>query len=141
MSYPDLLDPRILRGHRIRSGGHGHVVGLQGRQGGLKVWPSPVRPLHLPEDLPRSVLRAPLLLVDRPRPSVTWRDDPYQQDFFRIRCGQALTQYSLCFLFCTKSLICLEGISMTPHRGNTILIRSYQQLPRLCLGPLKGFLS
>ena len=28
---------------------------------------------------------------------------------------------------------------MTPHRGNTILFRSSQQLPRLCLGPLKGF--
>ena len=24
---------------------------------------------------------------------------------------------------------------MTPHRGNTILFRSSQQLPRLCLGP------
>ena len=31
--------------------------------------------------------------------------------------------------------------SMTPHRGNTILFRSSQQLPRLRLGPLKGFLS
>ena len=30
---------------------------------------------------------------------------------------------------------------MTPHRGNTILFRSSQQLPRLRLGPLKGFLS
>ena len=24
---------------------------------------------------------------------------------------------------------------MTPHRGNTVLFRSSQQLPRLCLGP------
>ena len=30
---------------------------------------------------------------------------------------------------------------MTPHRGNTILFRSSQQLPRFCLGPSKGFLS
>ena len=30
---------------------------------------------------------------------------------------------------------------MTPRRGNTILFRSSQQLPRLCLGPSKGFLS
>ena len=28
---------------------------------------------------------------------------------------------------------------MTPGRGNTIIFRSYQQLPGLCLGPLKGF--
>ena len=37
------------------------------------------------------------------------------------------------FPFCEKS--------MTPHQGNTILFRSSQQLPRLRLGPLKGFLS
>ena len=30
---------------------------------------------------------------------------------------------------------------VTPHRGNTILFRSSQQLPRLRLGPSKGFLS
>ena len=41
-----------------------------------------------------------------------------------------------CFLFCEKSLICLEGKSMSPHRGNTILFRSSQQLPCLRLGPL-----
>ena len=40
-----------------------------------------------------------------------------------------------------KSLIFLEGKSMTPHQGNTILFRSSQQLPRLRLGPSKGFLS
>ena len=39
------------------------------------------------------------------------------------------------------SLICLRDKSMTPRRGNTILFRSSQQLPRLRLGPLKGFLS
>ena len=46
-----------------------------------------------------------------------------------------LTQFYL-FPFCENSLICLEGKSMTPHRGNTILFRSSQQLPRLRLGPL-----
>ena len=45
------------------------------------------------------------------------------------------------FPFCEKSLICLQGKSMTPHRGNTFLFRSSQQLPRLRLGPSKGFLS
>ena len=40
-----------------------------------------------------------------------------------------------CFLFpfCENSLIALDGKSMTPHRGNTILFRSSQQLPRLRL--------
>ena len=47
----------------------------------------------------------------------------------------SLTQFFFGFLFCEKSLICLEGKSMTPHRGNTILFRSSQQLPRLRLGP------
>ena len=45
------------------------------------------------------------------------------------------------FPFCKKSLICLEGKSMTPHWGNTILCSSSKQLPHLYLGPLKGFLS
>ena len=39
-----------------------------------------------------------------------------------------LTQFFM-FPFCKISLICLEGKSMTPHRGNTILFRSSQQLP------------
>ena len=43
--------------------------------------------------------------------------------------------------FCKKSLICLEGKSMTPLRENTILFCSSHQLPRLHLGPLMGFLS
>ena len=51
-----------------------------------------------------------------------------------------LTQFFL-FPLCKKSLICLEVKSMTPYRGNTILFRSSQQLPRLRLGPSKGFLS
>ena len=37
------------------------------------------------------------------------------------------------FPFCEKS--------MTPSQGNTILFCSSQQLPRLRLGPSKGFLS
>ena len=46
------------------------------------------------------------------------------------------------FPFCKRSLLCQEGKSMTPHRGNTIILFcSSQQLPRLCLGLLKGFLS
>ena len=40
-----------------------------------------------------------------------------------------------------KSFICLEGKSMTPRQGNTFLFRSSQQLPRLRLGPLKGWLE
>ena len=39
-----------------------------------------------------------------------------------------------------KSLICQEGKSITPRRGNTLFCSS-QQLTRLCLGPLQGFLS
>ena len=54
-----------------------------------------------------------------------------------------LATYSNFFLFpCRKkSLICLEGKSMNPCRGNAILFRSSQQLPCLRLGPSKGFLS
>ena len=46
-----------------------------------------------------------------------------------------------CFLFRETSLICQEGKSMTLCQGNTNLFRSSQQLPRLRLGTLKGFLS
>ena len=42
--------------------------------------------------------------------------------------------------FCKKSLICLEGKSFSSNHS-LILFRSPQQLPRLRLGPLKGFLS
>ena len=38
-----------------------------------------------------------------------------------------------CFLFVKKL--------MTPSQGNTFILRSSQQLPRLCFGPLKCFLS
>ena len=58
-----------------------------------------------------------------------------------LASGLATNSIFFLFPFCKKSLICLEGKSMTPHRGNTILFRSSQQLPRLCLGPSKGFLS
>ena len=47
--------------------------------------------------------------------------------------GLATNSIFFCFLFVKNSLICLEGKSMTPHRGNTILFRSSQQLPRLRL--------
>ena len=40
-----------------------------------------------------------------------------------------------------KSLICLRGQSRTPCRGHTFLLRSPQQFPHLCLGPLTAFLS
>ena len=40
-----------------------------------------------------------------------------------------------------KSLICREGKLMSPLLGNTIIFPSSQQLPRLRLRPLKGFLS
>ena len=57
--------------------------------------------------------------------------DDYPINQLRLIFNQvALTQYFL-FPFCEKSLICLEGKSMTPHQGNTILFRSSQQLPRL----------
>ena len=45
------------------------------------------------------------------------------------------TKSHFLFPFCENSLICLEGKSMTPHRENSILFRSSQQLPRLHLGP------
>ena len=59
----------------------------------------------------------------------------------RGKSGLATNSIFFCFLFVENSLICLEGKSMTPRRGNTILFRSSQQLPRLRLGPSKGFLS
>ena len=43
--------------------------------------------------------------------------------------------------FCFLLLICLEVKLMTSDRGNIILFRSSQQLPRFRLGPSKGFLS
>ena len=55
--------------------------------------------------------------------------------------GLATNSILILLLSCMESLICLEGKLMTPHLGNTILFRSSQQLPRLRLGPSKGFLS
>ena len=76
-------------------------------------------------------------------PSVHVRNgiEEYEGNSMRIQQVWPLTQFFFCFLFCKKSLVCLEGKSMTPSRRNTILFRSSQQLPRLRLGPLKGFLS
>ena len=59
----------------------------------------------------------------------------------KTESGLATNSIFFLFPFCEKSLICLEGKSMTPHRGNTIPFRSTQQLPRLRLGHSKGFLS
>ena len=59
-----------------------------------------------------------------------------------LLCGpqvRPITQFFL-FLFCKRSLLCLECKSMTPCQGNTIVCSSSQQLPCLHLGPLKGFL-
>ena len=64
------------------------------------------------------------------------RDGPDgKQDVIMLSPEQVwpLTQFFFCFLFVKNSLICLEGKSMTPHRGNTILFRSSQQLPHLRL--------
>ena len=81
-----------------------------------------------------------MLKPDRARLTEFWSN--LQEFWIRLYGCQvwSLTQFFL-FPFCEKSLICLEGKSMTPHRGNTILFRSSQQLPRLRLGPSKGFLS
>ena len=57
-----------------------------------------------------------------------------------IRSRQ-LTQFFPVSFFVKKSLICLEGKSMTPQRGNTFLFCSSQQLPCLRLRPLKSFFS
>ena len=46
-----------------------------------------------------------------------------------------LTQFFCLFPFCKKSLICLEGKSMTPHPGGTIVFCSSQQPLCLCLRP------
>ena len=45
--------------------------------------------------------------------------------------GPGLTTNSIifCSFFCEKSLICLEGKSMTPYRGNPIFLHSSQQTP------------
>ena len=66
----------------------------------------------------------------------------YLEGIFTESAGLAASN-SILFrlLFCEKLFICLECKSMTPRRGNIILFNSSQQLPRLRLGPLKGFLN
>ena len=52
------------------------------------------------------------------------------------RPGLATNSYSFYLFFLSKkSLICLEGKSMTPNQQNAFLFRSSQQLPCLWLGP------
>ena len=55
--------------------------------------------------------------------------------------GRATNSIVFSLRFVKRSLICLGGKSVTPHRGRTFLFLSSQQLPRLRLGPSKGFLS
>ena len=57
--------------------------------------------------------------------------------------GLATSSMLSCLLFVTYvSLICLEGISITPVLvSDVVLFRSSQQLLGLVLRPLKGFLS
>ena len=56
----------------------------------------------------------------------------------RIRSGSLVNHFSA---VCHKLHLPGKGKSMTPCQGNTILCSSSQQLPRLRLGPMKGFLS
>ena len=58
-----------------------------------------------------------------------------ESDGYRCECPQVWPLTKIFFLFP------FYENSLTPHRGNTILFRSSQQLPRLRLGPLKDFLS
>ena len=53
---------------------------------------------------------------------------------------QPPTRFFSVSFFRKRSLVCLEGKSMTPHQGKSIIFFSSQQLPCVCLGPLKGFL-
>ena len=57
-----------------------------------------------------------------------WQGSSKKTNIWRSQMGQ-------------KILISLEGKSMTPRRGNTILLCSSQQLPCLCLRPFYVFLS
>ena len=52
-----------------------------------------------------------------------------------------LTQIFFCFVFVKTHWFAWRANQLPLHRGNTVLFRSSQQLPRLRLGPLKGFLS
>ena len=66
---------------------------------------------------------------------------PLPQGVLHLLTGLAPNSIFSVAFFSKISLICLEGNSMTPLRGNAILCRSSQQIPRLRLGQLKGFLS
>ena len=67
--------------------------------------------------------------------SPLWVDDKVTFSPLSIGRGRAgLVSYSILFCLGKKSFICLEGRSVTPRRGNTILFRSSQQLTRLGLG-------
>ena len=95
------------------------------------------------------VLCAPLYTVpprvfSRYRNPLSDRGGHSQMIFLRnLSCSHKVWPLAQFFLspFLKRSLICLEGKSMTPSWGNTILFRSSRQLPRLRLGPSKGFLS
>ena len=89
----------------------------------------------------KRVLAACFSIADREVDLLRESDEhPNVIRYFCMEQVWPLTQF-LMFPFCEKSLTCLEGKSMTPDRGNTILFHSSQQLPRLRLGPSKGFLS
>ena len=58
------------------------------------------------------------------------------------RSGLSNSIFIFCFIFFVKKIIDLPGGLINGlSSGNTFLFRSSQKLPRLLLGPLKGFLS
>ena len=64
---------------------------------------------------------------------------PDQDAVIASRSGHKLNFFL--FPFCKKIIDLPGGQINDPSSGNTILCSSYQQLPCLRLGPLKGFLS
>ena len=93
--------------------------------------PCSVQDYATKEDLLYQKLQVPLVEA-----FVKTLKDP--QNVEASEAGPATNSFFL-FRFCENSSICLEGKSMTPHWGNTILFRPSQQLPRLRLRPLKVF--
>ena len=70
------------------------------------------------------------------------KKDAYRDFYANYDAGE----YSLLNPFCTRnrevaSNHLLGGLDMTPRRRNAFLFGSFQQLPRLRLGPLNGVLS
>ena len=55
--------------------------------------------------------------------------------------GLSTKSFIFSWHFIKKSLICFESKFMTCLQGIIVLFCSSKQLPRLCLEPLKGFLS